>query len=98
MGHRQRGASLIPPVSSGGNEAAPARDGTVADPQLERATEGFERLLLTQLLQPLAEAAGEEAPAAYREMLPQALADAVAEGGGIGLAGDLQRALVEARR
>ena len=83
---------MIPPVSGAGVGV------TNVDPKLERATEGFERVLLTQLLAPLAEAAGEDAPAAYKEMLPQALADAVVDGGGIGLAADLQRALTEQSR
>ena len=82
---------MIPPVSASA-DAAPAT------PQLKKATLGFERVLLTQLLAPLAEAAGEDAPAAYKEMLPQALADAVVDGGGIGLAADLQRALTEQSR
>lgn len=88
---------MIPPVSAvaGGAEAAPTAP---VDPQLEKATLGFERMLLTQLLKPLADAAGEEAPAAYKDLLPQALADAVAEGGGIGLAAELQRALVQEAR
>lgn len=84
---------MIPPVSASG-QPPPAS----VDPKLQKATLDFERVLLTQLLAPLAEAAGEEAPAAYKELLPQALADAVAVGGGIGLAGELQRALAEAAR
>lgn len=88
---------MIPPVSAAG-EAAATREPAAVDPQLKKATLGFERVLLTQLLAPLAEAAGEDAPAAYKEMLPQALADAVVEGGGIGLAADLQRALTEQSR
>jgi hypothetical protein len=90
---------MIPPVSAASETAAPTgREPATADPQLKKATLGFERVLLTQLLAPLAEAAGEDAPAAYKEMLPQALADAVVDGGGIGLAADLQRALKEQSR
>ena len=90
---------MIPPVSAASETAAPAgREPATADSQLKKATLGFERVLLTQLLAPLAEAAGEDAPAAYKEMLPQALADAVVDGGGIGLAADLQRALKEQSR
>lgn len=83
---------MIPPVSAAAEATLPV------DPKLKRATLGFERMLLTQLLEPLAEAAGEEAPAAYKELLPQALADAVTEAGGIGLAAELQRALLEDAR
>lgn len=101
MGHRERGAPVIVPAGSG--PEAPETSGAAAvkppaDPDLERATLGFERMLLTQLLKPLADSAGEEAPAAYKEMLPDALAGAVVDGGGIGLAAELQRALVEERR
>lgn len=89
-------------VPAGTAPETPETSGAAAkpagDPELERATLGFERMLLTQLLKPLADSAGEEAPAAYKEMLPDALAGAVVDGGGIGLAVELQRALVEERR
>ncbi|MEX2196695.1 MAG: rod-binding protein [Thermoleophilaceae bacterium] len=88
---------MIAPLA-GASEVAAAPDRARVDPQLEKATLGFERMLLTQLLKPLADAAGEDAPAAYKDLLPQTLADAVAEGGGIGLASELQRALVQETR
>ena len=62
----------------------------------EKAAEGFERLLLGQLTKALvdsslpADKAASAATGAYREMLPDALTEALMSAGGIGLAAALQ--------
>jgi Rod binding domain-containing protein len=66
--------------------------GTEARTDKQRAGLAFERMLLVQLTQQLARTAEPEgesssaATAAYRDLLPGALADAMVAGGGIGLA------------
>lgn len=70
-----------------------AAKGPAAD--AKKAGEGFERMLLTQLTTQLADSAmpqDDEASAAtstYRQMLPDALTEALMSGGGIGLAKQL---------
>ena len=65
----------------------------------EKAAEGFERLLLGQLTKALvdsslpADKAASAATGAYREMLPDALTEALMSGGGIGLAKQLEEAM-----
>lgn len=82
-------------VSPIGASAAQLPIGTPARTDRERAALGFERMLLTQLTQQLAKSAqgedesGSAATAAYRDLLPDALADAMISGGGIGLAAGL---------
>ena len=72
--------------------AFPLPPGTEARTDKERAGLAFERMLLVQLTQQLARTAEPEgdsssaATAAYRDLLPGALADALVAGGGIGLA------------
>ena len=67
----------------------------------ERAGVAFERMLLVQLTQQLARTAEPEgesasaATAAYRDLLPGALADAIVAGGGIGLGDALAKQLGE---
>ena len=73
------------------------------DPKLRAVALDFERQLVEQLAKQLVETAkpvaddeeseGGAATGFYREMLPGTLADAVAKGGGIGLAPELERAL-----
>ena len=79
---------------------AEIRSGSRADQRTYAAALGFERMLLAQLTKSMAESAQGEASedetaasSAYRQMLPDALADAVIAGGGIGFAGDLHRTL-----
>jgi Rod binding domain-containing protein len=76
------------------------RDGTPDQQKAYRAALSFERVLVNQLLQSLGDDAmgmgsggGEDedggssgAPAAYKQMLPNTLADSLTQGGGIGLA------------
>ncbi len=75
--------------------AMPLPPGTEARTDAERAGLAFERMLLVQLTQQLArtaESEGEEssaASAAYRDLLPGALADAMVAAGGIGLAAQM---------
>ncbi len=83
--------------------ATPLPPGAEKRTEAERAGLAFERMLLVQLTQQLAKTAdGEEgssaATQAYRDLLPGVMADAIVDGGGIGLAGALtegtaQRAL-----
>ena len=72
--------------------AMPLPAGAEKRTEAERAGLAFERMLLVQLTQQLARTAEPEgetssaASAAYRDLLPGALADAIVAGGGIGLA------------
>jgi len=83
----------IGPVSAAGATQLPL--GTPARTAEEKAAFGFERMLLGQLTEQLAKSVqtdDESASAAtqtYRDMLPDALADALISGGGIGLAQSL---------
>ncbi len=78
------------------------REGSPADKQSYKAALGFERMLLHQLAEQIAEAAqaasgGEDEQSAgmgaYQGMLADSLADAVTAGGGLGLARDLYSSL-----
>jgi Rod binding domain-containing protein len=79
--------TTLPPLGPGvlpvGLREAPA-----AAQREYRAALGFERVLLGQLAQTLTENATGDggAPQAYRDMLPDALADGLLAAGGIGLA------------
>jgi Rod binding domain-containing protein len=79
-------------VSPIGAATAPAGAGRT---QEEKAALGFERMLLVQLTEQLAESAqpedgtGDAASNAYRDLLPGALADAMVAAGGVGLAASL---------
>jgi Rod binding domain-containing protein len=82
--------SVLPAeVRNGGKEAKEAYS----------AAQGFERMLVKQLTKSLTDSAamggGEDgkngAPAAYREMISDGIADAITKGGGIGLAQDLYK-------
>ena len=72
--------------------AVPLPPGSEKRTDAERAGLAFERMLLVQLTQQLAKTAEPEgesssaASAAYRDLLPGAMADALIAGGGIGLA------------
>ena len=71
---------------------AAAKNGRRADAETVENFEGFEKLLVGQLTKELVETAmpddGEAAAAtgAYKQMLPDALTEALMSGGGIGLA------------
>jgi Rod binding domain-containing protein len=81
------------------------RDGTPDQQKAYQAALSFERVLVSQLLHSLGDDAlgmgsgGDEedgssgAPPAYKEMLPNTLADSLAQGGGIGLARNLYKSL-----
>jgi Rod binding domain-containing protein len=79
-------AILPAEVRNGGKEAKEAYSAAL----------GFERLLVKQLTKSLADSSavaggkdGEGAPAAYRDMISDGIADAITNAGGIGLAEDL---------
>ena len=78
------------------------REGTPDQQKAYRAALSFERMLVGQLLQSLGDDAlgmgsGEDGegspPPAYKEMLPNTLADSLTAGGGIGIARDLYKTL-----
>ena len=77
----------VEPVG-GATAPTPAR---AVDARTQRAAEGFERVLLGQLTTQLADAATGERAGPYATLLPDALADALADAGGIGLAASLGR-------
>ena len=83
----------IGPVSGAGAAQLPI--GTPARTPEEKAAFGFERMLLGQLTEQLAKSVQRDeetesaATATYRDMLPDALADALVAGGGLGLAKSL---------
>ncbi len=86
------GAGAAGPARS---DVTPAAEG---DGELTKAGEAFERALLGQLTRSLTDSAfgGEDEPSsaaagAYRDLLPEALTDALVRGGGIGLARALDR-------
>jgi Rod binding domain-containing protein len=91
----------IPPVTAVGAASPSALVGDGADTRtpedVAKAAEGFERLLVARLAETLLDnampddAAG--ASAAYRDMLPDALTEALMSGGGIGLAKTLEEGL-----
>ena len=76
---------------------ADVRQGTKADQERYTAALSFERQLVEQLAKQLADTtkpAGDDQQASaatehYRQMLPGILADAVAQGGGLGMARNL---------
>ena len=78
-------AVLPADVRKGGKEAKEAYTAAL----------GFERMLVKQLTKSISDSAaiggGENggAPGAYREMISDGIADAITQGGGIGLAKDL---------
>ena len=81
--------SVLPAeVRNGGKEAKEAYGAAL----------GFERMLVKQLTKSLADSAaigggekGEGAPAAYRDMISDGIADAITNAGGIGIAQDLYK-------
>jgi hypothetical protein len=72
---------VIDPVAS----ATTAAGGSAAGASKpDTASRGFEQLLVEQLAKELLKSAGDTG-SAYASMLPSALADAVEDGGGLGL-------------
>jgi hypothetical protein len=69
---------VIEPVASGSAKA----DRSAAKP--DAVSRGFEQLLVEQLAKELLKTAG-DAGTQYASLLPSALADAVQDGGGLGL-------------
>jgi Rod binding domain-containing protein len=80
--------------------------GTPDQQKAYRAALSFEHMLLGQLLQSLGtdalgggdstsgdDSSGDGAPAAYKELLPNALADSLTASGGIGIAKELYKSL-----
>ena len=92
---------MIPPVELPAGATLPPeiRDAAPAVQQDYRSALAFERVLLGQLTKAMQSSiggsgeGGSAATEAYANMLPDAMADALAAGGGIGLASDLVRAL-----
>jgi Rod binding domain-containing protein len=92
---------VTPPVSAvgGTSAAAPAAGAPAVDKTAQEQGEGFERMLLGQLTKSLVDSAlgtddaSSAAVTAYKDMLPDALTEALMSGGGIGLAASLQEGL-----
>jgi Rod binding domain-containing protein len=86
--------STIPPIDSS-MLPADVRNGSPERRQAYQAGLGFERMLVAQLAKSLADTtgAGDDAASAatktYTDMLPDALADGILAGGGLGLARNL---------
>jgi Rod binding domain-containing protein len=82
-------------MSIGGVSATPAIAPSKAESQTTKQTEGFERMLLGQLTKELVDTAMPSDPeaaaatGAYKQLLPDALTEALMSGGGIGLAKQL---------
>ena len=86
---------MIEPVGSTG--AATPAAATTTKTYAEKQGEGFERVLLAQLTKNLVDSAlpstedgASAAASAYKDLLPDALTEALMSGGGIGLAAALQ--------
>lgn len=85
----------VPPA--GALDAAAARRTAAPSADATRGAQAFERMLLEQLTTQLAATAAPDedeaspATAAYRDLLPAAMATALADAGGIGIAAALDR-------
>ena len=85
----------LPVGGIGGTSAAQAAP-TAAAQRKDEQGEGFERMLLGQLTKTLVDSAlpsgdgSSAAMTAYKDMLPDAMTEALMSGGGIGLAAALQ--------
>ncbi|HWT93615.1 MAG TPA: rod-binding protein [Solirubrobacteraceae bacterium] len=92
------GAVQAPAQATSGATAA-QQDGAAKKPsETTKAAESFERMLVGQLTKVLADSALPEESAsaatnAYKDMLPDALTEALMSGGGIGLAKQLEEGL-----
>jgi Rod binding domain-containing protein len=79
---------------------ADVRDASPAKRRTYEAALGFERMLVAQLAKSLSDTTGGDesaetsaATSTYRNMLPDALADGIIAGGGLGLAKDIYKGL-----
>jgi Rod binding domain-containing protein len=85
------------PVDTAAAQATPT-----VDPKQHEAALQFEELLVRQLTQVMADSAkgpegeegGDAASAFYADQLPETLANAIKEAGGLGLATELEKAMV----
>jgi hypothetical protein len=81
--------TVLPPIDRA-SLPADVRTAPEADRNRYEAALGFERQLVAQLAKQLTKTAGASlASGPYAQMLPDALADAVVSGGGLGLARQL---------
>jgi Rod binding domain-containing protein len=91
------GLNIADPLAATPAAAAPAS--AEVDPKLHKAALQFEQLLVRQLTQILADTAkgdeedGSSATSFYADQLPDALATAITDAGGLGLATELERAM-----
>ena len=95
--------SALPPID---NSLLPAdvRTGTTADKDRYKSALAFERQLVEQLTQSLAETGKTQsdddgssaATNSYKEMLPGVMADSIMSAGGLGLAATIAQSLKEA--
>ena len=72
------------------------REGTPDQQKAYRAALSFERVLVGQLLQSLGDDAlgtSEDTPAAYKQLMPDAMADSLTAGGGLGIAQQLYKSI-----
>ena len=100
------GAAALPPINEAALPAA-VRNGSAEDKKTYQAALGFERVLLGELTKAMADTAqpaggseddGQSKDAAssmYLQMLPDQLADAMMQGGGMGLAQDFYKSTKE---
>ncbi|HEY6781471.1 MAG TPA: rod-binding protein [Thermoleophilaceae bacterium] len=75
---------------------ADIRKASTEDQQAFRAALGFEQTLVKQMLssvESLSEAGGEDTPAAYKDLIPTTLAEAMSSQGGLGLARSLYESM-----
>jgi Rod binding domain-containing protein len=96
--------SALPPID---NSLLPAnvRTGTTADKDRYKSALAFERQLVEQLTQSLAQTGGKAqsdsgdgssaATNSYKEMLPGVMADSIMSAGGLGLAATIAQSLKE---
>ena len=90
----------VDPVTSVDTAAGAATP--AVDPKLHEAALQFEELLVRQLTQVMADSAkgpegedgGDAASSFYADQLPETLANAIKEAGGLGLASELEKAMV----
>jgi hypothetical protein len=89
------GLSGLPQVSEAALPAA-VRNGSAKDKEAYKAALGFEQVLLGQLVKSMA-SEGPLSEGPYAGPVQDALSGGLIAGGGLGLAGDLYRALKERR-
>lgn len=96
----------VPAVSPVGQAASAQPAGTrTSEAEAAKAAKAFERVMLEQLTKELASSAAPEdaeggasaGTKAYRDMLPGAMADALSQSGGIGIAAQLQATMTAAK-